>query len=241
MIGSWAGAMGHTQWMPEVWLHMGVDYNHDGRVTPFGPPDDALAGTARYMLQRGSYRRGEAWGYEVRLPGGAPGGSRSYAQWRDAGVVRADGQPFARPGDHAKLWQPVHGGPAFLIGQNFMAIRSYNPSNNYALAIAHLGDRIRGEGEFVQPFPGGERTPTLAEVQEIQKRLTAAGFDTDGTDGRVGRETMVAVRGFQRKVGHGARRRLCGPESSGEVAPGRVIRFYPAPAPPSTSEGNNKR
>ncbi len=201
MIGSWAGAMGHTQWMPEVWLHMGVDYDHDGRVTPFGPPDDALAGTARYMLQRGSYQRGEAWGYEVRLPGGVRGGSRSYAQWRDAGVVRADGQPFPRPGDQAKLWQPVNGGPAFLIGRNFMAIRSYNPSNNYALAIAHLGDRIRGEGEFVQPFPGGERTPTLAEVQEIQKRLTAAGFDTDGTDGRVGRETMVAVRGFQRKVG----------------------------------------
>ena len=69
MIGSWAGAMGHTQWMPEVWLNMGVDYDRDGRVTPFGKPDDSLAGTARYMLERGKYRRGEAWGCEVKLAG----------------------------------------------------------------------------------------------------------------------------------------------------------------------------
>jgi len=62
MIGSWAGAMGHTQWMPEVWLHMGVDYDHDGRISPYGKPDDAIAGTARYLAQRGHYRRGEAWG-----------------------------------------------------------------------------------------------------------------------------------------------------------------------------------
>ena len=68
MIGSWAGAMGHTQWMPEVWLHMGVDYDHDGRIFPFGKPDDALAGTARYLKERGHYRRGEPWGCEVRLP-----------------------------------------------------------------------------------------------------------------------------------------------------------------------------
>ena len=70
MIGSWAGAMGHTQWMPEVWLNMGVDFNGDGRISPFGPPDDALAGTAQYILRRGKYRRGEGWGYEVRLPAG---------------------------------------------------------------------------------------------------------------------------------------------------------------------------
>ena len=70
MIGSWAGAMGHTQWMPEVWLNMGVDFNSDGRISPFGPPDDALAGTAQYILRRGKYRRGEGWGYEVRLPAG---------------------------------------------------------------------------------------------------------------------------------------------------------------------------
>jgi len=123
------------------------------------------------------------------------------AAWQDRGVAAANGRSFPRPGEHARLWQPVPGGPVFLLTQNFFAIRSYNPSMNYALAIAHLGDRIRGEGPFVQPFPGGERTPTLAEIQEIQRRLTALGFDTDGTDGRVGRETMLAVRAFQHKVG----------------------------------------
>ena len=70
MVGSWAGAMGHTQWMPEVWLHMGVDYDHDGRASPFGAPDDGLAGTARYLVARGKYRRGETWGCEVKLPAG---------------------------------------------------------------------------------------------------------------------------------------------------------------------------
>jgi len=92
-------------------------------------------------------------------------------------------------------------GPAFLIAQNFFAIRSYNPSNNYALAIAHLADCIRGKGEFVQKFPGGEPTPTLEELRELQRRLTALGFDTGGTDGGVGHDTMVAVQAFQRKAG----------------------------------------
>jgi membrane-bound lytic murein transglycosylase B len=201
MIGSWAGAMGHTQWMPEVWLHMGVDFDGDGRISPFGRPDDALAGTARYILTRGKYKRGVPWGYEVRLPGKVGGGARTFAAWRQAGVVRADGEAFAHLGEPARLWRPVPGGPAFLLTRNFSAVKSYNPSNNYTLAIVHLGDRIRGGGPFVQSFPGGERTPTLAEVQEIQRRLTAAGFDTAGADGRVGRDTMVAVRAFQRKTG----------------------------------------
>jgi lytic murein transglycosylase len=203
MIGSWAGAMGHTQWMPEVWLHMGVDFNGDGRISPFGPPDDALAGTARYILERGKYKRGVEWGCEVRLPGGTAErrGTRTFAAWRQRGVVRADGQPFPHPDEPARLWRPVPGGPVFLLTRNFFAVKSYNPSNNYALAILHLGDRIRGAGPFVQPFPGGERTPTLAELQEIQRRLTALGFNTGGSDGRVGNETMLAVRAFQRKAG----------------------------------------
>ena len=201
MIGSWAGAMGHTQWMPEVWLHMGVDFNGDGRISPFGPPDDALAGTARYILERGKYKRGVPWGYEVRLPGKVAGRARSFAAWKQAGVVRADGEAFAHPDEPARLWRPVPGGPVFLLTRNFSAIRSYNPSSNYTLAIVHLADRIRGAGPFVQPFPGGERIPTIAELQEMQRRLTALGFDTGGADGRVGHETMVAVRAFQRKAG----------------------------------------
>jgi membrane-bound lytic murein transglycosylase B len=185
MRGSWAGAMGHTQWMPEVWLNVG------------------LAGTAQYLVKRGKYRAGEHWGYEVRGAGhtSGQGASRTYDAWQRAGVTRADGKAFPQLGASARLWVPVPGGPAFLLGPNFYAVRSYNPSMNYTLSIVHLGDRIMGAGPFVQPFPGGERTPTLAEVQEIQQRLTALGFDTGGTDGRVGNDTMIAVRNFQRKVG----------------------------------------
>jgi membrane-bound lytic murein transglycosylase B len=201
MRGSWAGAMGHTQWMPEVWLNVGMDYDGDGRVSPFGKPDDALGSSARFLLNRGKYQRGEHWGYEVRAPGGASKGSRTYAAWASAGVTRADGQPFAQPNASAQMWVPVDGGPVFLLGPNFYAVKSYNPSMNYALAICHLGDRILGAPPFIQPFPGSERALTLAEIQELQTRLTKAGFDTGGTDGRVGNDTMQAVKDYQTRMG----------------------------------------
>jgi peptidoglycan lytic transglycosylase B len=202
MVGSWAGAMGHTQWMPEVWLHEGIDYNRDGKISPFGPPDDALGTTARYFVERGKYRRGEHWGYEVRMPARLGGDAwRTYAAWQALGVVRADGEPFPQPHARARPWLPVPGGPAFLLGANFFAVRSYNPSMNYALALVHLGDRCVGGGTFVQKFPGSERAPTLAEVQEIQRRLTALGYDTGGIDGRIGNDTMLAVQNYQRKIG----------------------------------------
>lgn len=206
MIGSWAGAMGHTQWMPEVWLHMGVDYDRDGRVSPFGKPDDSLAGTARYLLERGKYRRGEAWGCEVKLTAGHARLAdnrtrRAYAKWHELGVRRADGLAFARPDDQVKLWLPVAGGPAFLVGQNFRSVYSYNPSTSYTLALLHLGDLVRGDPPFRQQFPGGERVPTLKEVMEIQRRLNEQGFKTDGIDGRTGTDTVKAVLAFQKKVG----------------------------------------
>lgn len=201
MRGSWAGAMGHTQWMPEVWLNVGFDYDGDGRVSPFGRPDDALGSSARFLVNRGKYHRGEHWGFEVRGPGMAGSGSRTYAAWAASGVSRADGQPFPQPAASAQMWIPVDGGPQFLLGPNFYAVKSYNPSMNYALAICHLGDRILGAGPFAQPFPGSERALTLAEVQEMQTRLTALGFDTSGTDGRVGNDTMKAVHDFQLKAG----------------------------------------
>jgi lytic murein transglycosylase len=206
MIGSWAGAMGHTQWMPEVWLAMGVDFDRDGRINPFGKPDDALAGTARYLSERGKWRRGEAWGCEVKLP---PGGQRyadnrtmrSYETWHGHGFRRADGEAFKRPGDQVKLWIPVADGPAFLVGQNFRAVYSYNPSSSYSLALVHLGDLVRGDGDFRQPFPGGERIPTIDEIKEIQRRLNQRGFQTDGIDGRTGSDTVRAIGAYQKSVG----------------------------------------
>jgi membrane-bound lytic murein transglycosylase B len=201
MIGSWAGAMGATQWMPEVWLNVGIDYNSDGKISPYGPPDDALGTTARFFVERGNYRRGEDWGYEVRMPHPIGGKSRSYAEWRKLGVTRADGLDYPLPDAPARPWVPVPGGPAFLLGQNFLAAKSYNPSMNYALALCHLGDLCVGGAPFVQQFPGSEPPPTLADVQEIQERLTALGFDTGGADGRVGLATTLAVHNYQQKAG----------------------------------------
>jgi lytic murein transglycosylase len=202
MVGSWAGAMGHTQWMPEVWLHMGIDYNGDGKISPYGPPDDALATTARYFVERGNYRRGEHWGYEVRMKRPISGtASRSYAKWQALGVSRADGEPFPQPNATARAWLPVAGGPAFLLGGNFFAARSYNPAMSYALGLCYLGDQCVGRPPFVQQFPDSEPPPTLAEVQELQRRLTALGFDTGGADGRIGNATGLAVLNYQRKFG----------------------------------------
>jgi lytic murein transglycosylase len=206
MVGSWAGAMGHTQWMPEVWLHMGVDYDHDGRTSPFGKPDDSFAGTARYLLERGKYRQGESWGCEVTLATSHARLAnnrtmRPYAKWDALGVRRANGAAFARPNDQVKLWLPVADGPAFLVGQNFHAVHSYNPSTSYTLALCHLGDLIRGDPPFRQQFPGGERTPTLEEIKEIQRRLNEQGFKTDGIDGRTGSDTIKAILAYQKKVG----------------------------------------
>src|SRR3954462_10399195 len=97
MRGSWAGAMGHTQWMPEVWLNVGIDYDKDGRVSPFGKPDDALGSSARFLVNRGKYPRGEHWGYEVRGSGGSSGGSRSYAAWASAAApVAAAATPLGQ-------------------------------------------------------------------------------------------------------------------------------------------------
>src|SRR4029079_5312905 len=201
MRGSWAGAMGHTQWMPEVWLNVGMDYDKDGRVSPFGKPDDALGSSARYLLNRGKYHRGEHWGYEVNASGAATSGNRTYAAWTSAGVTRADGKPFPQPSASAQMWVPVAGGPSFLLGPNFYSVKSYNPSMNYALAICHLGDRILGAPPFIQPFPGSERALTRPEWQEMQTRCTKAGFDAGGTDGRVGNDTMKAIRDYQAKTG----------------------------------------
>ncbi|MGQ3674101.1 lytic murein transglycosylase [Xanthobacter sp. TB0139] len=208
MTGSWAGAMGHTQWMPEVWLNMGVDFDGDGRIFPYGRPDDALAGTANYLVKRGKYRRGEPWGYEVKLPSGfdrrlaESSKKRSLNEWSRMGVTTIDGQSFRGLSDPARLWLPGGwGGPALVLMHNFYAVRRYNPSSNYALAVVHLGDRVMGQGPFVTPWPGGERALSIAELQELQTRLTFAGYDTKGTDGRVGPATMRAVKAFQQRSG----------------------------------------
>ncbi len=144
MVGSWAGAMGHTQWMPEVWLNVGLDYDGDGKVNPLDKPDDALGSAARSIWSiAASIAVASTGATRCALPAAAPTRRRArYEAWQAMGITRADGQPFPNPKLTAKLWVPVAGGPAFLLGPNFYAVKTYNPSMNYTLAIVHLGDRV---------------------------------------------------------------------------------------------------
>ena len=190
--------MGHTQWMPEVWLNVGIDYDGDGKVYPFGKPDDALGSTREYLVNRGKYRRGEHWGYEVRAPASAAA-TASYAAWASAGVTRADGQPFPQPNLRANSGagrgRPgVPARPELLCGEDLQSV-------DELCAGDRASRRPRARRAALHPaVPGSERAPTLAEVQEMQTRLTKAGFDTGGTDGRVGNMTMLAAD-FQQKAG----------------------------------------
>ncbi len=206
ITGSWAGAMGHTQFIPTTYLAYAVDHDGDGRRNIWTSIPDALASTAHY-LNRAGWRSGQTWGYEVRLPegfgGGREGQRKSLAEWQKLGVVRADGSAFPRPGDSGQLWLPAGvGGPAFLTLHNFGVIKRYNNANAYALGVGHLSDRLKGGGDFVGRWP---RTyePLFAEAErkELQSRLAALGFDVGEIDGKIGSGTLAAIRAYQTSRG----------------------------------------
>lgn len=207
MTGSWAGAMGHTQFIPTSYLAYAVDFDGDGRRDIWSDdPTDALASAASY-LSRSGWRRGQPWGVEVRLPDGfntglaGRGTRRSVSDWSALGVRAADG---GRVPDHgaASLLAPAGaGGPAFLVFQNFNVILRYNNAENYAIGIGHLSDRIRGGGPIRGTFGPDKRGMTIDDRKRLQQRLTAAGFDTDGSDGVIGPKTQDAIRAYQRSQG----------------------------------------
>lgn len=205
LVGSWAGAFGHTQFMPTTFRRVAVDFDGDGRRDLVESIPDALASTANYLAKAG-WKRGEPWGHEVRLPPkyGGPSGRRTrlaMADWRALGIKRIDGR--ALPGEEmAALLLPAGaGGPAFLVMQNFSALLAYNPADAYALAIAHLSDRLRGGGAIQAPWPKAE--PALSREQRIslQERLTLRGFDVGIADGIIGPRTVDAIKEFQKSVG----------------------------------------
>ena len=200
MIGSWAGAMGHTQFMPSSYLDHAVDFTGNGRRDVWGAdPSDALASAANYLAAN-SWTRGQPWAVEVRLPEGfdfaAVGTRRGMDAWRGLGVTAAAG---ALPGaGQAELMLPAgRGGPALLAFGNYDVLKTYNVSDAYVIALGHLSDRLRGAGPFVAGWPRGDRALNLSERMELQRLLNAAGFDTAGIDGRLGPATHAAVRGWQ--------------------------------------------
>ena len=202
--GSWAAAMGHTQFIPTSYLSSAVDWDGDGKKDIWGSKQDALASTANYLAKAG-WKGDRPWGWQVSLPAGFNkaliGRShwKTVAEWQKLGVA---GDGLNAPQAKAFVMIPQGPeGPAFLVTQNFMAIMSYNLSHSYALAVAHLGDRIAGAPDFNGSWPDTGFGLSFEQRVEIQKRLTAQGFDTGGSDGRFGARTYEAVLGFQKKVG----------------------------------------
>lgn len=205
--GSWAGAMGHTQFMPSNVLTLAVDFDGDGRRDIWGDdPSDALASTAAFLARWG-WRTGQPWGAEVILPRGfdyrlsGDKVHKSAAEWQALGVTMAGGGNLL---DHGPAWVLLPGGArgaAFLICPNFHVIEHYNRADAYVLAVGHLADRIMGGDAIQTSWPRNLRALTRDELIDVQLRLTDAGFDTGGADGRIGPRTQSALRAFQVSAG----------------------------------------
>lgn len=204
MTGSWAGAMGHTQFIPTSYLAYAVDFTGDGRRDIWADdPSDALASTAAY-LQRSGWRTGLPWGQEVLLPPGfntglaGRGKGQSAAAWAGLGVQTARGGALA---GGSILLPGGAGGPAFVLTENFNVILRYNNAVNYALGVGVLADRLAGGGPLRGAFGPDAAGMTLADRQRLQARLTAAGYDTGGSDGVIGDKTRAAIAAFERDRG----------------------------------------
>ena len=208
MRGSWAGGMGHTQFIPTTYLNYGVDHNKDGRIDLWGSLGDAFASTANYLSQSG-WQRAENWGREVVLPKGFDYSLadktivKSVAQWQDYGIKAPAGQSLTSDNNVvASLMLPGgYTGPAFLIYKNFDAILEYNRSTAYALAIGHLADRLAGKGKIQGSWPVNEPQLARHERKALQTALNTLGYEAGMVDGILGANTRASLRNFQRDHG----------------------------------------
>ena len=207
MTGSWAGAMGHTQFIPTSYLGFAVDFRGDGRRDIWSDdPTDALASTAAYLRKSG-WVQGQPWGVEVVLPAGfntaqaGRGTSRSADDWAAQGVRDVNGRPVPNHGAGSILLPAGANGPAFMVFRNFTVITRYNNAERYVIGVGHLSDRLLGGGKVRGSFPPDASGMTIADRQKLQQRLTAAGYDTGGSDGVIGGKTKAAIEAFQRARG----------------------------------------
>ena len=202
--GSWAGAFGHTQFIPTTFLGYAVDMDGDGRRDVIGSVPDALGSTANYLAKSG-WKSGRPWGFEVRLPEGYSGPSgrtnkQAMSSWAARGITRLDGRGLGE--GHAGLLLPAGPrGPAFLVTHNFDAIYAYNAAESYGLAIALLSDRLRGGAGMQTPWPNGDRGLSRAERRELQSLLASRGYDIGNADGALGAKSRKAIGEYQDSIG----------------------------------------
>ena len=206
MIGSWAGAMGQTQFLPSVFLAHAVDADGDGRRDIWGSMPDVMASTANFLARSG-WQRDQPWGAEVQLPPGFDPGRadtevrQSSAQWAAEGVRSTAGTPLPEFADGAILLPAGARGPAFLVGPNFRAILRYNNSTSYALAVGLLAQRL-ADGPGVQaPWPRDLPPLTRSQLTALQTALNERGFASGTPDGMMGPATREGLRRYQRSVG----------------------------------------
>jgi membrane-bound lytic murein transglycosylase B len=207
MIGSWAGAMGHTQFIPTSHESYAVDYDGDGRRDIWAADAaDALASTANH-LSRFGWRQGEPWGVEARLPSGfdyklaGQSTRRGAAAWRALGVTRFGGEALPGYGEASVISPAGARGPAFVVFHNFRVLKHYNNATSYALAVGHLGDRIARGGPFQGSWPRGDKSLSRDQKIDFQQRLTGLSYDTQGADGIIGPNSRKAIRSFQSAQG----------------------------------------
>ena len=205
--GSWAGAMGHTQFMPSSYLAHAEDFDEDDRRDIWGDdPADALASAAAYLRANG-WQTGLPWGVEVTLPNGFNHMlarrelEKLPSEWASLGVRPADSAPFTDHGPASILLPGGHQGAAFMIFRNFEVLESYNTADAYVIGVGHLADRIAGGNPIRAAWPRADRALSFDERVEVQRRLRAAGFDPQKLDGLIGPLTINAVRAYQKSRG----------------------------------------
>ncbi|HVW93152.1 MAG TPA: lytic murein transglycosylase [Devosia sp.] len=203
LVGSWAGAIGHLQVNAASVLKYGQDGDGDGRIDLDHSLPDALATSANFLIGLG-YKPGLDWGYEVTLPAGFDylladrDNLHPVKFFADLGVVRANGRPFPDPATPVFLYVPAgQSGPKFLMTGNYLVLKGYNFSDSYALAVAHLADRLKGEGDFITPWPRATKFPDLEQRRAIQDALVKLGLLQGASDGRLGPVTQRAYAKFQ--------------------------------------------
>ena len=206
--GSWAGAMGHTQFIPTSYLAYAVDFTGDGKrdIWSKNRPDDALASTAAY-LKRFGWRKGQPWGVEVRLPRGFTAANakrsitRSPSGWAQLGVTDLRGREY---GEASILLPAGTQVAAFMIFNNFAGIELYNKADAYVIGVGHLSDRISGGPAIQTAWPRGYEPLSFDEKKELQRRLKRKGFGIEKVDGLIGPNSRRAIRAYQQSVGMAA-------------------------------------